>query len=275
VRKTNTATSVAVTWKDHNVIKQSCINATNVTPIEAELMAIRLGLSYSLSDNDNRNIIVITDSLTAARKIVESHVSPFQAVVAPLAVQIKEFLCKDSRNSIQFWHCPNKAEWPRHQLVDKIAKESHTQPSFPCKNSFLFSRKKECDDLIQEWQTSFVNTENKGRLFLEFEDSNLQVIKPTYTNGGSWLPSIGFYNSLCARFTRMTTGHAPIGEYKQRFFPNEPTNCPCGLAEVQTREHIVLQCSLYEPSTRPINRCLNNSVHFLHDNPTAFSFDNG
>ena len=101
-------------WKDHNVIKQLCINATNVIPIEAKLMAIYLGLSYSLSNNNNCNIIVITDSLTATRKIVKSHVSPFQAVVAPLAIQIKEFLCKDSHSSIQFWHCPNKAKWPRH-----------------------------------------------------------------------------------------------------------------------------------------------------------------
>jgi len=77
VRKTNTTTSVTVIWKDHNVIKQSCINDTNITPIKAELMAICLELSYSLSDNDNCNIIIITDLLTMARKIVKSYISSF------------------------------------------------------------------------------------------------------------------------------------------------------------------------------------------------------
>jgi len=102
-----------------------------------------------------------------------------------------------------------------------------------------------------------------------------RVIKPTYAKGGSWLPIIGFTNSLCARFTRMTTGHAPIGEYRQRFFPHLPSSCPCGNAEVQTREHIVMECERHNPSTRPCNIIINSFVHFLADNPEAFSFDNG
>jgi len=40
-----------------------------------------------------------------------------------------------------------------------------------------------------------------------FKDEDQQVIKPTYTKGGSWLPIIGFTNSLCVYFTHMTTGH--------------------------------------------------------------------
>jgi len=77
------------------------------------------------------------------------------------------------------------------------------------------SRKKECGDILCEWQTSFANSLKKGHYFLNFKDENQQVIKPTYAKGGSWLPIVGFTNSLCARFTRMTTGHAPIGEYRQ------------------------------------------------------------
>jgi len=53
-----------------------------------------------------------------------------------------------------------------------------------------------------------------------FEDEDQRVIKPTYAKGSSWLPSIGFTNSLCACFTHMTMGYAPIGVYRQRFFPN-------------------------------------------------------
>jgi len=85
--------------------------------------------------------------------------------------------------------------------------------------------------------------------FLNFEDEKEKVIKPTYTKGGSWLSIIGFTNSLCARFTRMTTGHAPIREYRQRFFLHLPTSCPCGKAKVQTREHIVMEYDRHDPST--------------------------
>jgi len=110
--------------------------------------------------------------------------------------------------------------------------------------------------------------------FLDFENENQKVIKPMYSKGGSWLSFIGFTNSLCARFSCMTTGHAPIREYRQRFFPHLPTNCLCGNAEIQTHEHIVIECNLY-PSTHPYNIIINSFVHFLVNNPGAFSFDNG
>jgi len=120
----------------------------NVTPVEAKLMAIHIGLSFALDSHDNCNITVITNSLVVARKIMESHVNSLQVVVAPLALKIKVFLSKNNYNTIQFWHCPNKAKWPRHQLIDRQAKESHDLSIFPSKNSYLFSRKKECDDIL-------------------------------------------------------------------------------------------------------------------------------
>jgi len=113
-------------------------------------------------------------------------------------------------------------------------------PTLPSKNSFLFSKKKECDDILKEWKTSFSSSQKKSQLFLDFEDKKEQVLKLTYAKGGSWLLSIGFFNSLCAQFTHMTTGHAPIGKYHQRFFPNFSTSYPCSKVEVQTHEHIVI-----------------------------------
>jgi len=86
------------------------------------------------------------------------------------------------------------------------------QANVPSKELHLFSRKKECNNILHEWQESFVDNPKKGQYFLSFEDKKQQVIKLTYTKGGSWLPFIGFTNLLCARFTRMTTGHAPIGD---------------------------------------------------------------
>jgi len=166
-------------------------------------------------------------------------------------------------------------EWPRHKLIDDQVKVTSCAPTFPSKESHLFSKKKECDNTLCEWQTHFANSLKKGHYFLNFEDEKEIVIKPTYVKGGSWLPVIGFSNSLYARFTRMTTGHAPIGEYRQRFFPQLSTSCPCGKAEVQTREHIVMECDRHDPSTRPCNIIINSFVHFLADNPEAFSFDNG
>ena len=115
-------------------------------------------------------------------------------------------------------------------------------------------------------------SKSRGQLFLDFEDEKEHVIKPTYAKGCSRLPSIGFTNALCAHFTCMTTGHASIREYRQHFFPNSSLSSQ---AELQTHEHIIMQCGSHNPSTRPCIIIINSFVHFLVDNPMAFSFDNG
>jgi len=152
------------------------------------------------------------------------------------------FLEKDGYNSLHFWYCLSKLKWPRHALVDEEAKTSHVPPILLEKNSFLFSKKKECNLLLESWQKLFKDSNKKGQLFLEFEDNNEQVIKPTYAKGGSWLLHIGISNSVCTKFTHMMLRHAPIGEYQQRFFPNTAIHCPYGEADIKTQEHIFMQC---------------------------------
>jgi len=143
---------------------------------------------------------------------------------------------------------PAKLNGQEHQLVDDQVKVGKCTSIFPSKELYLFSRKKECDNILHEWQESFMDNPKKGQYFLSFEDKKQQVIKPTYAKGGSWLPFIGFTNSLCARFTHMTIGYAPIREYRQRFFPHLPTSCLCGETEVQTHKHIVIEYDLHDPS---------------------------
>jgi len=274
VKKSHAASAVAHIWVNNSNIKQLQMHSTHVTPNEAELMAIRIGLIYVMEINDMHDIIVITDSISIAQKILESNINPFQNIVILLATKIKSYLSKDARNNIYFWYYLRKANWPRHKLINDQVKASNFILTIPCKHSHLFSKKKECDDILQDWQKSFLTSLKKGHYFLNFEDEKQITIKSTYAKGSSWLPFVGFTNSLCAHFTHMTTGHAPIGEYCQRLFSQSQVSCPCG-AEIQTHEHIVMECDLYDPSTRPCNIIINSFVHFLADNPAAFSFDNG
>ena len=228
-----------------------------------------------MEEENIHNIIVITDSTAAAKKVFESKTDPLQNMFIPVTLAINSFFKKDGRNKIQFWFCPSKAKWPKYKLVDDQVKADNCAPVFPSKELHLFNKKKEYDNILSEWQESFMSNPKRGQLFLNFEDENQKVIKPTYAKGGSWLPSIGFTNSLCTYFTHMTTSHAPIGEYRQRFLPHLPISCLCGEAEVQTREHIIMECNTHDLSIRPCNIIINSFVYFLADNPSAFSFDNG
>jgi len=110
---------------------------------------------------------------------------------------MKTYLEKDKRNTIHFWYCSSKAKWPRHKLVDDQVKVTSNIPTLPNRNSFLFNRKKKCNDILKEWQTSFLTSYKRGQLFLNFKDKKKYVIKLTYTKEGSWLSFIGFTNTLC------------------------------------------------------------------------------
>jgi len=59
------------------VIKELQVNSINVIPLEAKLMAICTRLIPAIGIDDIYDITVITDSITTARKILESKVNPF------------------------------------------------------------------------------------------------------------------------------------------------------------------------------------------------------
>ena len=118
VKKLHVATTVAHIWFDNSITQRLQVNFINVTLIEAELMAICLGLIPAIEKENIYDIIVITDSIAVARKIFKSKVNPLQNMFIPVTSAVDFFFRKDSRNKIQFWFCPNKAKWPKHQLVD-------------------------------------------------------------------------------------------------------------------------------------------------------------
>jgi len=115
----------------------------------------------------------------------------------------------------------------------------------------------------------------KGHYLLNFKYKKQYIIKLIYAKGSSWFSIIDFINFLYTHFMYITTGHAPIGEYYQRFFSQLLASCPCEEAAVQTYEYIVMKCKIHDPSTCLYNIVINSFVHFLVENPVAFSFDNG
>jgi len=98
---------------------------------------------------------------------------------------------------------------------------------YPCKNSWEFSKKSECDDILNVWKMTFQASDLKEKQFLDLLDDKNNIIKPSYSKGGSWLKAFGHSNSLCARATRAITNHAPTGKYRLRFFLREEFKCSC------------------------------------------------
>lgn len=63
-------------WVNNFIVKQLQLQSTNVISIKAELMAIQIGLILAIKLTNTHDIIIITDSISTARKILESKVNP-------------------------------------------------------------------------------------------------------------------------------------------------------------------------------------------------------
>jgi hypothetical protein len=160
--------------------------------------------------------------------------------------------------------------------------------SFPESDTHDLKRKRVTNSLVLRWQEGFEDEEDrncyKGHGWLELwnnRGNDRKKIVPTHINFGPWLRS---YNGvtiandprLCGRFVRAVTKHAPIGEYRQRFFPAEDYCCPGHENTPESRDHILNECSWY---VRRLDHyeggieTITGLILFLCDNPDAFGWD--
>ena len=118
----------------------------------------------------------------------------------------------------------------------------------------------------------FQASNEKGNQFLDLLDDNSCIIEPFYVKGGPWLQSFGHLNLLCVRTTRAITNHAPIGEYRLRFFPREEFKCLCGVYPIKSRRHILYDCSRFNSYWNLRRDSFSYFVMLLKANSNAFTF---
>ncbi|KAF9442632.1 hypothetical protein P691DRAFT_681062, partial [Macrolepiota fuliginosa MF-IS2] len=254
------------------------------TSSDSESYALCLGLFSSISLSQERsfsNILFFTDSIASAKRLFDyspHSAHPDSIKVAPL---IRSWLAASTRNKLHFWAIPSTAKWSIHRLAHNLATSLRVpnNPAQPFRTTTGYLRKQSTDFALMEWKCDYERDPSyKGHHFMEHKDQHGAFLQPSYINGGTWLSTAaGQDANLCARMTRCITNHAPIGSFRQRFFPGRYVNsCPCG-AELETREHIIQDCPLYERHQRDMANPYDNLaklIEFLEDNPSAFSFAN-
>jgi len=271
--KKDIATSIAHIHSANRPLIKTVHHASFVMSSEAELFAIRCGINQACLLNNVSKIVVVTDSIHVAKKIFNPGLHPFQIHSTAILNNLRNFFIANDSNLIEFWECPSKLKWKLYHEVDKDSKSFVVTPSFPNKISWEFCKKSDSDELIKLWKMTFQASDGKGRNFLELLDDDLNAIEPSYIKGGPWLQIVGHSNSLCAQATRAITNHAPIGEYRLRFFPNSEFSCPCNKYSIETRRHILFDCNRFNGYWNPRRDTLKHFVMFLNTNPNAFAFN--
>ena len=134
-----------------------------VTSSEAELFAIRCGINQAISKDNISKIIIITDSIHIAKRIFDlsSHLLQNQSVA--ILEDLCRFFSRDPNNSIEFWECPSHLDWHLHKAVNLETKASNPTPSYPCKMSWNYSNKTECDNILNIWKMTFQASDGKGK----------------------------------------------------------------------------------------------------------------
>ena len=242
--KNHVATSISHIHSYDKPVIKTIHKVVNITTTEAELFAIWCGINQA---------VVITDSLHAAKRIFDSLPHPYQIQSAAISHELRDFFLKDVNNRIEFWDCPSKQKWPLHALVDKDSKSFVSTPIFPCKSSWNYCKKWECNSILSQWKMSFQVADLKGNFFLELLDNDLNPIEPSTAKGGPWLQHFSLSNLLYARAFQAIVNHALISKYCLKFFPREDFLCLCSLYPIETRWHILHECKRF-------NRYWNSSV---------------
>ena len=115
-------------------------------------------------------------------------------------------------------------------------------PIFPCKMSWDFCKKTESNDILNTWKMIFQASDFKEKQFLDLLDDDFNIIKPSQAKRGPWLKSFNYLNLLYVRAMKVIMNHAPIGEYRLRFFSREEFKCLCRLYPIKSKHHILYKC---------------------------------
>jgi len=198
--KNNITTSISHIHMHNKPVIKTLYCAMNITSTKAKLLAIHCGINQFIGLYQINKIIVITDSLHAA-KIFKSLIHSYQIHSAAISHELREFFMMSNDNHIEFWDCPSNIKWPLYLRVDNKTKTLTLTPIFPHKSLWDYCSKHNSDSITAQWRMLFQALDSKEKNFLDLLDDNLNPIEPSAIRSSPWLQHFGYSNSLCAQAT--------------------------------------------------------------------------
>jgi hypothetical protein len=136
-----------------------------------------------------------------------------------------------------------------------------------------FARHRVVTWMLKGWNSLFQSKKYIGSNFLTLYQRKDTPIVLTHVKSGLWMHKVGHSHSLTACLVCCTTGHAPIGAYCSRFFPEKSTACRCRFPMI-TVSHVLYQCPSHEWESEPKEQLHYTwLLEFLEANESTFAFD--
>ena len=262
------------TWYDHY---DWCPAASS---FDAELRAIEAALAHLTTRIHCDRVTLFIDNKAAANSLFNFDVKSSQLSVVRINMLLSAWLSDNSNRSLAIRFTPSHQGIDGNERADELTKAGlrlcPTNPPLILRSHFLslYRRRTEHD-----WQRRWKDVTYRGSQWLPIR-RNKKVFKPSFAK-----TSRNFFHNMAkgesshlSRIAHVLTNHAPTGEYRVRFFPHEPTTCPCDEDTLQTRRHILTECPRYVdkfPSIADWGKNRRNDkllAGFLDKNPSAFTF---
>jgi hypothetical protein len=245
------------------------------TSDDAKLRAIvdRVCQAYDVGLEDVQQVHVFSNSANALRLTMDvSHHSGQHSSLSICKVLVP-WLQHHPNNCVHFHHITPGVELEDHQLAHILATSTHIKAGGAPVISADFARRGAVTRMLKGWNSLLQSKKYIGSNFLTLYQRKDTPFVPTHVKSGLWMRKAGHSHSLTARLVRCTTGHAPIGAYYSKFFPEESTACRCGFP-METVSHVLYQCPSHERESDPKEQlCYLWLLEFLEANKSAFAFD--
>jgi hypothetical protein len=252
-----------------------CSAASLSTSDNTKLRAIADGVcqAYNVGLEDVRQVHVFSGSANVLCLTMDtSHHSGQHSSLSSCKVLVP-WLQHHPNNCVHFHHITPGVELEDHQLAHILAILTPIEAGGAPVISADFARCRAVTRMLEGWNSLFQSKKYIGSNFLTLYQRKDTPFVPAHIKSGPWMCKAGHSHSLTARLVRCTTGHAPIGAYCSRFFPEESTACRCSLP-METVSHVLYQCPSHERESEPKEQLRYLwLLKFLEANETAFAFD--
>ena len=248
---------------------------------DAKLRAIEAALAHLATRTPYNRATLFIDNKAAANSLFNFDVKSSQMSVIRINMLLSTWFSENSARSLTIRFTPSHQGIAGNERADGLTKAGlrlcPTNPPLILRSHFLSLHKRRAE---HDWQQRWKDITYRGSQWLPI-CQNKKVFKPSFakTSRNFFHNAAQGESSRLSRIAHVLTNHAPTGEYRTRFFPDEPSACPhCDEDTLQTRRHILTECPRYVdkfPSITDWGKNRRNDkalMGFLDRNPSAFTF---
>ena len=231
-----------------------------------------MALGHLMSLPGDADIHVYADNRAALNTIFDTSLHSSQAISISACSLARTWL-STHRSRIHLHWCPGHMGIELNELVDRDAKDAANHLPLADYKSHTYTLQGVRLTALAEWRLRAGHQFLTGRGPITLSDKLKAKNTLLHLAGGSTV--------AMARLTRATVNHAPTGEFRSRFFPQEPLYCDCNplTPTIHTRSHNLFHCPRYtrapnfQHTIRQAKDPIPHLFDFLEENPHAFMFE--